>query len=99
MSVNRILLIIILTLAIKTEAQTSVLQYADSLYINGNYSKAIEMYNQVENQLNVYDKIAKAFVAIGNYDEALFNYEKSIEVNPNNALVKYEYARLLSKTK
>ena len=96
---NRFILIIISIIVLKAEAQSSALQLGDSLYVNGNYSKAIEAYKQFENQTNVYAKIAKAFMAIGNYDEALLHYQKSIEANPDNALVKYEYAKLLSKTK
>ena len=38
-------------------------------------------------------------MALGNYDEAILNYQKSIDSNPDNALTKYEYAKLLSKTK
>ncbi len=96
---NRFVLIFISIIVLKAEAQSSALQLGDSLYVNGNYSKAIEAYNQFDNQLNVYDKIAKAYVAIGNYDEALAYYKNSIESNPDNALIKYEFAKLLSKTK
>ncbi|GAA3553439.1 tetratricopeptide repeat protein [Snuella lapsa] len=83
----------------KAEAQTSVLNMADSLYINGNYSKAIEQYKLYKEQSVVLDKIAKSYVAIGNYDEALKNYKASIDENPEKALLKYEYAKLLYKTK
>lgn len=96
---NRFILIIISILVLKAGAQSSALQLGDSLYLNGNYSKSIEAYMQFEKQSKVYDKIAKASMALGNYDEALLYYEKSIQSNPDNALVKYEYAKLLSKTK
>ncbi len=96
---NRLILIIISIIVLKAEAQSSALRLGDSLYVNGNYSKAIETYKQFENHPKVYDKIAKAYIAIGNYDEALLHYEKSIEANPDNALIKYEYGKLLSKTK
>ncbi|WP_299339029.1 tetratricopeptide repeat protein [uncultured Psychroserpens sp.] len=91
-------LIILFTLT-KTEAQSSVLNRADSLYINGNYTKAIEAYKAYDNPLKVYNKIAKSYVAIGNYDLALENYKLSIESDPKDALTLYEYAKLLSKTK
>lgn len=84
---------------VKTEAQTSVLNSADSLFQNGNYSKAIEHYKSYENPSEVYDKIAKAYVAIGNYDEALKNFEAAVKANPDDALLKYSFAKLLSKTK
>jgi tetratricopeptide (TPR) repeat protein len=97
--VRKVLLIIIVLLAFNTEAQTSVLGVADSLYLNGNYTKSIEAYKKIQNQSQVYSKIANAYMALGNYDKALLNYKNSIEANPDNALLKYEYAKLLSKTK
>ncbi|WP_235841688.1 tetratricopeptide repeat protein [Confluentibacter sediminis] len=83
----------------KTEAQTSVLNLADNLYASGNYSKAIEQYKLYNMPKEVYNKIAKCYVAIGNYDEALKNYEAYIDANPNDVLIKFEYAILLSQTK
>jgi tetratricopeptide (TPR) repeat protein len=91
---NRILFIVISIFVFKTEAQSSTLQLGDSLYVNGNYSKAIEVYKQLEKQSIVYDKNAIVFMALGNYDEALLYYEKSIQSNPDNAFIKYEYAKL-----
>nr|WP_321227152.1 tetratricopeptide repeat protein [uncultured Psychroserpens sp.] len=82
-----------------SEAQTSVLNQADSLYSNGNYSKAIEAYKTHVNQDEVSAKIARSYVAIGNYDSALEFYKLAAEADPKNGLILYEYARLLSKTK
>ena len=83
----------------KTEAQTSVLQFADSLFNNGNYSKAIEHYKNHTPQEEVFYKMAKAYMALGNYDEALLNLESAIKSNPENTLLKYDYAKLLSATR
>ena len=83
--------LLFLFIAFKTEAQTSVLNMADSLYAYGNYSKAIAQYKTYKNQPEVYYKMAKSYIAIGNYDNALMNYEKGVETNPNNTLLKYDY--------
>lgn len=91
-------LLFVITMS-KTEAQSSVLNIADSLYINGNYSKAISAYQTYSNQNEVFAKIAKSYIAIGNYEKALNYYKLNIEAHPNDALTKYEYAKLLSKTK
>jgi tetratricopeptide (TPR) repeat protein len=72
---------------------------ADDLYANGNYTKAIEAYQLLKNLDEIYGKIAKAYIAIGNYGEGLDNYKKAINANPEDALLKYEYAKLLTKTK
>ncbi len=51
---------------------------ADDFYANGNFAKAIEAYKAVDNLGEVYDKIAKAYIAIGNYGEGLGNYKKAL---------------------
>ncbi|MDO5979657.1 tetratricopeptide repeat protein [Flavivirga spongiicola] len=91
--------LLLLLISFKIEAQISVLHMADSLYAHGHYTKAIEYYKAYKNQSEASDKIAKAYIAIGNYEEALKNYKTSIDVHPKDALLKYEYAKLLSKTK
>lgn len=96
---SRLIVLLFLLMLFKTEAQPSVLNVADSLFTNGNYSEAIKTYKTYNNINDVAYKLAQAYVAIGNYDEALSYYQKSIQTNPNNALLKYDYARLLSKTK
>ncbi|WP_246147139.1 tetratricopeptide repeat protein [Seonamhaeicola marinus] len=83
----------------KTEAQSSVLHFADSLYAHGNYSKAIEHFMKYNNQSKVYDKIAKSYIAIGNYDSAILVYEKHLTNKPEDAIEKYNYGKLLYKTK
>lgn len=93
------LIFIILIIQFNAEAQSSALAIGDSLYANGNYTKAIEKYQNHNNQNEVYDKIAKAYVAIGNFGKALENYKKSSEANPDDALIKFEYAKLLSRSK
>ena len=95
----RLFIILLILIGIKAEAQTSTLSLADSLYLNGNYTKSIEAYKKHPDTSQVFDKIAKAYYAIGNYDLAIGNYKSSIETNPNNALLKYDYAKLLAKTK
>ena len=77
----------------------SLKEKADDFYVNGNYSKAIETYKSLDNLDDVYDEIAKSYMAIGNYDKALGNYEKAVKTNENNLLVNYEFAKLLTKTK
>ncbi len=96
---NRLLILFLIFISFKAKAQSSALQLADNLYANGNYSKAIAKYKSYPNQDKVYAKIAKAYIAIGNYGEAVINYKKSVEANPNNALLKYEYAKILYVTK
>ncbi|MGY5356135.1 tetratricopeptide repeat protein [Wenyingzhuangia sp. IMCC45467] len=82
----------------KINSQSAQLKYADSLFLLGNYSKAIEVYKN-NKQEDVSEKIAEAYLGIGNYDLSLEYYKKSIIAKPNNILVMYKYGKLLSKTK
>jgi len=93
------LLILFSIFILKAEAQTSALQLADSLYLHGNYSKAIEAYKSHSNQDEVYQSIAKAYIALGNYDEALLNYENCLKANPKDALTLFDYGKLLARVK
>tara|TARA_R110002049_G_scaffold55735_5_gene154348 strand:- start:3632 stop:4762 length:1131 start_codon:yes stop_codon:yes gene_type:complete len=74
-------------------------QKADDYYANGKFTKAIETYKSVKNLDDVYDDIAKSYLAIGNYDKALTFYELAKTANEDNLLVQYEYAKLLTRTK
>lgn len=91
------LIIALVTWSIK--AQDALLNRADSLYAHGNYSKAIEAYKSYEQQDLVYEKMAKAYLALGNYDLALANYDHALNAFPEDALIKYDYAKLLSRSK
>lgn len=83
---------------LQASSQSEILIEADSLFANGNFGKAITIYLTYDKPSKVYAKIAKANVAVGNYDQALQFYNLQIEKNPTDALSKYEYAKLLSKT-
>lgn len=81
------------------QAQDALLKRADSLYAHGNYSKAIETYKSYDQKDLVYEKMAKAYLALGNYDLALENYDYALNAKPEDALIKYDYAKLLSRSK
>ena len=91
-------LIFCLLIFVPAKAQTSVLKTADSLYNYGYYAKAITFYKQLENGSEYFEKVAKAYVLLGNYDQAILYYSKALQVNPNNALVKFEQSKLLFQT-
>lgn len=91
--------LILLIVLYKAEAQSSALDIGNDLYAKGYYSKSIEAYQNHSSKADIYDKIAKAYIALGNYDQALLNYEYSVNANPNNVLFKFEYAKLLTKSK
>ena len=93
------LLILIVLISLKTEAQSSVLSVADSLYMMGNYTKAIETYSQHPVKEDTFEGIARSYLALGNYDEALVYYDRAYNNDEENMLLKYDYAKLLAKMK
>lgn len=86
-------------LSFSIQAQDDLINQADSLYSFGNYTEAIKAYKNSSNPDLVYEKIAKAYLALGNYDGALSNYKQAYDSNPENILLKYDYAKLLARTK
>ncbi|MFP4844905.1 tetratricopeptide repeat protein [Winogradskyella sp. PE311] len=95
MKINLSILFLCVVISIKAQVSNQ----ADELFATGNFTKAIETYKTLENKELFFSKIAKAYIAIGNYGEGLAYYIKAIETNPENSLYKYEYAKLLTRTK
>ncbi len=95
----RFIFLVLFCVIISNISAQNLKDKADNFYIAGNYSKAIAVYKTVDDLGTVYDKIAKAYIAIGNYGEGITNYQKAITLNPDDTLLKYEYAKLLTKTK
>lgn len=94
---KQIIEVIFTLILINSQAQTSVLKSADSLYARGNYAKAIEIYKTHQPIEAVYGEMAKAYMAIGNFDEASAHYELAVKAQPHNDLITFEYAKLLSR--
>ncbi|WP_228850366.1 tetratricopeptide repeat protein [Aegicerativicinus sediminis] len=89
---------LILILSLQARGQSNDLRVADSLFSNGNYGKAIEAYTLL-NDSEVYEKLALAFTALGNYQKGMEAYEMMIKNHPENHKAKYDYGKLLLKTK
>ncbi|WP_340075991.1 tetratricopeptide repeat protein [Leptobacterium sp. I13] len=79
-------------------AQYDSNKIADSLYLLGNYSKAIAYYQKGESTINNQISIAKAYNAIGNYDGAIQKYEQIIAKDSLQIIAQYELGKLYYKT-
>lgn len=80
-------------------AQTSTVKSADSLYLLGNYNRAITLYQQ--DTLSVYNqlKIAQSYVNQTAYNKAIPFYEKVVYQDSTQLLAAFELAKLYYKTK
>jgi tetratricopeptide (TPR) repeat protein len=80
---------------LKAEAQSSVLSVADSLAAVGNYTKAIEQFQSIQDPSAQIDlKIARAYRTIGNGNAALEAYKASLLKDPSQVIAATEYGRL-----
>ncbi|MEP2279356.1 tetratricopeptide repeat protein [Maribacter sp.] len=89
---------ILLLVLFKAEAQSSALAVADSLYIIGNYSKAINAYSEVGG-LSAALQIARSYNAVGNYEKAITQYKYVVGKDVKNQLAQLELGKLLLKVK
>jgi tetratricopeptide (TPR) repeat protein len=96
---NKISLLILL-LVFKVGAQTPTLNVSDSLYAVGNYSEAIQDLENIEEKSEaVYSRLAKSYVAKGDFYSALKNYRTVLDKNPNKVLTTMEYGEVLIKAR
>ena len=82
----------------KAEAQTSASSVADSLYLLGNYTAAINAYSELGDE-NASLQIARAYNAIGNKEKAILQYQSILLKNSTNTLSSFELGKLYDKTK
>ncbi|MCE2611704.1 tetratricopeptide repeat protein [Flavobacteriaceae bacterium D16] len=90
------LCLVFLFIGVRAEAQSTASTVADSLYVTGNYTQAINEYatNGTE-QAKL--QIARSYNAIGNFGKAIIQYEDIVQKNEDNALAKYELGKLYFK--
>lgn len=70
------------------ESDRELNQYGYSLLTTGKTDEAIEIFkllvSEFPNESNPYDSLGEAYLAAGDEDLALVNYEKSVALNPKN---------------
>jgi tetratricopeptide (TPR) repeat protein len=91
-------LILLVMASLKSEAQTSDLGIADSLYQLGNHAEAINYYAKV-GTLKSDIQIANAYAIIGNYDKAILQYESVVSKDKEQIHANFELGKLYLKTK
>ena len=77
----------------KAEAQSSASVIADSLYLTGNYTTAINEYTKV-GDAKASLQIARAYNAIGNYDKSIAQYEAVLSSSPDLQIARFELGKL-----
>lgn len=96
--IRPILVLLVLAIINKAEAQTSALPIGDSLYAVGSYHQAIQVWDQVQpKDERLYLKLARAYQAQGNLNAALENYAVAAGAI-DQTIARTEYGKLLIKT-
>ena len=95
---NRTIFIFIILLVVKAGAQTPALAVADSLHAVGQTAKAVEVLEATDPKSDaVYLKLAKYQTATGKTKEALENYRKVLQKDPQRVLTAIEFAKTLAR--
>lgn len=85
--IKKLIIFFLLLAYIKTEAQPSVLAFADSLMQRGNYKLALEKLQQSKKpSLDQLEKIASIYQKVSNYSKAIEFYEKAYALEPSDKL-------------
>ena len=75
---------------------------ADSAYVNGNYSEAIEIYEQIiadENEsADLYYNLGNAYYKADNIAKAILNFERALLLSPSDDDIKFNLELARSKT-
>lgn len=84
-----IVLLLVLSSSILSSQNTQELfSKANSLYKKGNYLKAIELYNKIENSGNIsselYYNLGNCNYKLNNVAPSIYNYEKALQLDPLN---------------
>ena len=95
MNKNFLAFILLLTLFQASSQNDEALNIGDRLYALGNYTQAIIEYEKLG---TANAKIAKCYEALGNHIKAIQYYKLTLLENPDSAIPKYNYGKLLLKT-
>ena len=89
--------IVLILVVFKAQGQSKE-TVADSLYLLGNYTAAINAYSELGDE-NASLQIARAYNAIGNKEKAILQYQSILLKNSSNTLASFELGKLYDKTK
>ncbi|MBF0298826.1 MAG: tetratricopeptide repeat protein [Oligoflexia bacterium] len=102
---NKIVLLLILVLylfPLNLSANAEILYKANSLYEQGTYSDAIDLYNQAVKlgtiNGDIYYNIGNSYFRLGHLGEAIFYYKLALRYNPENGDIKFNLNWAQSKT-
>jgi len=79
------IIIILVLLTFKAEAQSSVLKIADSIFQTGDYQLALQqLENSKEQSIIVFERMANIYQKVGNYNKAIQFFEKASQLKPSD---------------
>ena len=93
-TVVRLICLLTFTTVIRASSYAdSLFMEANSFYSNQYYSEAADLYNQLINQgyghTNLYYNLGNAYYQLGDLGNAIWAYEKGLELNPRDSDLKF----------
>ncbi|MBL4939925.1 MAG: tetratricopeptide repeat protein, partial [Lutibacter sp.] len=90
--------LLVMVAVLKTEAQSSVFTVVDDLLLKGNYQKAlVQLENEPNKTVKIFDKIASIYQSVGNYNNAIHFYKNALVIE-NNEAIKVKLAAAYNST-
>lgn len=87
------LLFVILSLGFNLRAQDDIIKQAEAAYTSEDYSKAIELYENIllnyGDSYEIYYNLGNAYYKMGNIAPAILNYERALLINPGDGDVRF----------
>lgn len=87
------ILLLIQSFSFNLIAQEDIIKEAESAYTNEDYSKAIELYNNVllnyGDSYEIYYNLGNAYYKAGNIAPAILNYERALLINPGDKDIRF----------
>ena len=90
------IILILLFAKVHSQSRSNII-IADSLYVTGNYTKAINQYAG-DGSITSALQIARAYNAIGNYEKAIAQYQSVLTKETTLQIAKFELGKLYLKT-
>lgn len=93
--------IILSFFGISTMAHAVTKEEADSAYVEGNYKKAISLYNSLLSEgisYELYYNLGNAYYRLDDMTHAVLNYERALQLAPGDSDVRFNLQMARSKT-
>ena len=88
-----LILLIVLTVSVKSQSNKQLVSEANKAYVDGKYNNSIELYQKIISKgidsPELYYNLGNASFKMNNIPSAILYYEKALELKPNDENIKF----------